>query len=550
MAESLSGYIQLEEDMGLQFNFFSIPSGKFSQNYGRTALLLFATVLALFLGIVPNCRTSSPCQGWEKYFPTDLEFKEELTNATLRGAGCYSNPLPSRITDLTLLDGVDPYADLSMEVDCSLDSSTLQDEIDRGRKYVRMLDLSRGNSVSIIVRFIRSDGRCGIVVRPRSTLNYETFYALYLMRGPATDNFDEPREFRALKWKAFRNNIDTETDELYRDALTQASERWGTHPDSFRMIQAFTTRSFRSVTVPSITGRNQYFAAARNTRLIGSLDKSPHPLANFMLDAHNSLRIEDSQENTTSEDSDPASEDAIESRRQTLALRNIRTLGQRTGLRAGFVELNGACTTVHEPELCDYREVEIPELHLRYIPFLYTDGLQDYRKVLIMPLSVFTNSNRAAEIRSWKARLQQKSVALVIYLGPDPVLRLNEPDHLQKELLQGALSFSALPLARSSEVALYCEEIQICPLLGLYSRNVSALVGSSSWMHRRASLRDSFPPEKYRTNQLRLSVLAPFRFQSFLLEPEKTLIALRKGRFSIRKSREIDSWFNDRDAEE
>ena len=32
MAESLSGYNQLEGDTSLQFNFFSTPSGKISQN--------------------------------------------------------------------------------------------------------------------------------------------------------------------------------------------------------------------------------------------------------------------------------------------------------------------------------------------------------------------------------------------------------------------------------------------------------------------------------------------------------------------------------------
>ncbi|HBS06593.1 MAG TPA: hypothetical protein DEA96_16610 [Leptospiraceae bacterium] len=541
MAESLSCYNQLEEDTGLQFNFFSSPSGKFSQNNGRSALLLFGMPILLIFGIVPNCRTTSQCEGWNNFYPTDLEFNEALTNATLRGASCYSAPLPSRITDLSLLDGVDPYSDLSLEMDCSVDSSTLQDQATRGHRYVRMLDLSRNEPVDLLARFIRTESGCGLVVRPQKPLQYETFYALYLMRGPATDSFDEPRDFRRLKWKAFRNNIDTETDELYRDALNQASERWGTHPDSFRMIQAFTTRSFRSVSIPSITLRNQYFAASQTLRFISSLDQSSHPLANFMLDAHHTLLQENAADFAAP--GNFADQQSGETHLLTIALRNIQSLSGRTGLRSGFAEITGACTTMPEPELCNYQEVELPELHLRYIPYLYSQDLARYSRILIMPLDVFSSANRVEEIKSWSRRLASKSIGLVIYLGPAPERRINEPDHLQKELLQGAFSLSALPANNGSQISLYCEETVYCPMMGLYSRNVSSVVGPGSFEYRPGSIRQSFPPQSYRAIQLKQTVMAPFQFQSFLLDRRKTLIALRKSQFHVRSSNDLDAWF-------
>lgn len=541
MAESLSGYNQLEGDTSLQFNFFSTPSGKISQNSGRASFLLPGTMLTILLSIVPNCRSQSVCNAWDKFYPTDLEFKETLSNSTLRGAGCYSNPLPSRTTDLELLDGVDPYSDMSMEVECSLDSSTLQDEAIRGRRYIRMLDISRNQEVAVLARFIRLENRCGIIVRPRKPLKYETFYATYLMRGPATDNFKEPASFRTLKWKAFRNNIDTETDELYRDALTRASERWGTHPDSFRMIQAFTTRSFRSIAIPSITGRNNYFAMARTPALLDSLDQSKHPLVNFMVDAHPDILSEEVEHSDLSDDTE-LNETERETQRLILVRRNIQTLSSNTGLRSGFAEISGACTTLPEPELCDYQEVEFPDLHLRYIPFLYEPNIRSFQKVVIMPLEAFQPGQIVPDILRWKKNLASRKIALIVYLGPPPANRASEPDHLLKELIQGALSFSALPVTSGSEIALYCNETDYCPMLGLLSKNVTVLVGPNSFQADPGSLRQSFPPVDYRKDQLRAGVLAPFRFRSFLLEMDRTLIALKKDQFHIRKS-DPERWF-------
>lgn len=502
------------------------------------------TLLPLVAG-ASSCATTRTCDGWNQFFPTDLEYKEALTTSTLRSAGCHNPPVESTLANTAVLDGVELPGDLSLEIGCNTAPAPLLREATTGREYLRLLDLSRKELVPIRVEYVEKQSRCGLVVRPSAPLNYETFYALYLMRGPATDDFQEPRSFRQLKWKAFRNNIESETDELYRDALSQASERWGTHPDSFRMIQAFTTRSFRSATIPSITGRNQYFARfAKKPAFLKSIVESDHPLANFMIEAHNYLtRAELKDGFVEQEESDPQTGiDELQSRRQIQLVRNIEALGRNTGLQAGFAEIEAACITMPEPDLCNFGENSFPGLHPRYIPFLYSENLPKFRQVVVFTLDAFVG-DPAAEIKSWENRLASQSTGMIVFLGPVPGQESRIIDHIQKDLLQGALSLSALPINPDAELALFCHETVYCPMLGLYSRDVSRIISYRPWLNARPSMNASFPPEQYRLQQLNRAMFTAFQFQSFLPEIDRTLFALRKDSLFMIRSSNIDRWF-------
>ncbi|MCB1171770.1 MAG: hypothetical protein KDK25_15590 [Leptospiraceae bacterium] len=472
------------------------------------------------------------------YYPSDLEFQEELTTPTLRSGRCYDQPWPSTIVDIQSLDGVDPSSDLVLPMKCGADEAVFLKSYDAGEGPVRMLNLSKGEPVRIRWKYIRSGAGCGLVVRPVPSLDYDSFYGLYLMRRSQTERaFDEPRVFQKLKWKAHRNDIDTEADELYRDALLQASDRWSSHPESFLMILAFTTRSFRGLTLPSLAVRNVYFARNPDRpRLLDSLEKA-HPLSSFMLEYTRNLLDRDFVASLESPGLSP--DPGMPGSPQ---VSNLLRLGRTLGLKAGFVEIPGSCITDTEPERCHFVEPELRNTNLRYVPILYSNSIQSARQVLVIPLATLSPGKALQHLREWQAKLKPRGIGLLVLASPLPGGAM-PPDHIQALLLHAAFSLDAL-VSQKQEVALYCSEGQYCPMVGLYARHVSSIVRAGGLEDQRSDLEFSFPAGQYRSRQLELAAQRPFQFPSYLPEMERTLQALRKKKLDLVHPRDLE-WLKD-----
>ncbi|MCB1168741.1 MAG: hypothetical protein KDK25_00320 [Leptospiraceae bacterium] len=504
------------------------------------SIFAIGSLAFLLSGSLFHCKTPGQyCDNaWLDYYPSDLEFQEELTTATLRSGRCYSQARPSTIVNIHSLDGVDPASDLVLPMNCGADEAIFLKSYEAGQGPVRMLNLSKGEAVRIRWKFIRSSAGCGLVVRPVPSLEYDSFYGLYLMRGRQTERaFDEPRVFQKLKWKAHRNNIETEADELYRDALLQATERWSSHPESFLMILAFTTRSFRGLTIPSLAVRNLYFARNPEVpRLLESLEEA-HPLASFMLEYSRILLDGDFAASLQSANLSP---DQGIPRSPQVA--NLLRLGQALSLRTGFVEIPGSCITDTEPERCHFVEVELRNTNLRYIPLLYSPAIKNSKRVMIIPLDTLSPGRALQRLREWKQKLEPRGIGILVLASPLPTGAMS-PDHVQALLLHSAISLDAL-ISSHQEVALLCNESQYCPMVGLYSRPVAKIVIPGGLEDSRPGLEFSFPVEQYRARQLELATQRPFQFPSYLTEMDKTLHALRKKNLDLVNPRDLE-WLKD-----
>ena len=509
-ADILSCYIQLEEEAGLQFNFFSSSLGK---NI-RIPVKWIGSLLgiSLILLLVPYCRTFlGECNGWDDFYPTDFEFKETLSTATLRSGGCYPDSwIQSGRFTVNELDGVSVSSDLALRVDCEM-RADFPESSDSITGPFRFLDLSHGRRIKIDLQFIRDRGQCGIVVRP-GRLEYDTFYALYMFRSQ-TDGFDEPDVFQDQKWKSFRNKIDSEADELYRDALNQAGAMWGASPNSFRLIQAFTTRSFRALSVPALGSRNLYYAALPSIRLLEpeNIPSARIEVSPVLLDLETSGETESSL--------DPA---ALLSRNRSILL-TLRRLEESTGLRLKFALVPEPCRSASED--CRLRGTS-PDGQL-LIPFLVPPNSTSWKQLVVMPLDSIFPVNRMQRLAELQAKLARQKRTLVVYLGPLPY-ETNNPDQIQSILLAGASSLE--PLAGlADQIALYCSEKYYCPMLGLYSRTVNAIVSPAGFGKAKPPLQTSFPPDEYRKSQVQESVYESFRFYSYLPELERASRALRRS---------------------
>ena len=111
------------------------------------------TLLPLVAG-ASSCATTRTCDGWNQFFPTDLEYKEALTTSTLRSAGCHNPPVESTLANTAVLDGVELPGDLSLEIGCNIAPAPLLREATTGREYLRLLDLSRKELVPIRVEYV------------------------------------------------------------------------------------------------------------------------------------------------------------------------------------------------------------------------------------------------------------------------------------------------------------------------------------------------------------------------------------------------------------
>lgn len=496
-----------------------------------------------------QCRsTGAYCdKSWSSFYPTDLEFQEEPSTATLRIGACYENSVTSTRFQINDLDGVDLNSDLVLPIPCGQEDAFPRFP-EPGRSSLRMLNLSNGENVPITVRHVTTSQGCGFVVRPRIPLKYSTFYSLYLMRTRSTERaFQEPRAFRKLKWKAFRNNIDTEADELYRDAIQAARDRWGSHPESFLLIMAFTTRSYRSVALPSIAVRNEYLARAnKKPTLIPDLSNA-HLLSQFMMEMHPLLQSSALQKELQSlkkskpQDSETIGDPTVPSA-ASLEMQNLKLLSETLNLQSAFAEIPGSCITRTDPTQCDFVEVDLPVTNLRYVPLLHSPGIQKAKKVLVIPLQSLNHGMDLADLLQYRQEMEKQGIGMVLLAGPIPDRNSNHPDHIQASLLHSSFSLEST-IRPDQEARLYCLESTYCPMLALYSRRISGLILPGSTSIWRGRTEDSFPAEEYRRKQNRLAAFRSFQFESYLPEWEKSLRALRKDRLEIVRTRNPEDWF-------